>query len=61
MKFNILTLFPDFFHVLKDYGVIGRGIDKKLIEVNTVNIRDFSTDKHKKVDDELFGGVQECL
>ncbi len=56
MKFNILTLFPDFFHVLKDYGVIGRGIDKKLIEVNTVNIRDFSTDKHKKVDDELFGG-----
>ncbi|MDO5018531.1 MAG: tRNA (guanosine(37)-N1)-methyltransferase TrmD [Lagierella massiliensis] len=56
MKFNILTLFPDFFDVLNNYGVIGKGIDKKIIEINKVNIRDFTIDKHKRVDDELFGG-----
>lgn len=56
MKFNILTLFPEFFNLLDDYGVIGRAIERKVIEINKINIRDFSTDKHKRVDDELYGG-----
>lgn len=56
MKIDILTLFPDFFQSLLNYSVIGRAIDKKLLEINCVNIRDFSNDKHKKVDDYPFGG-----
>ncbi|NLW52615.1 MAG: tRNA (guanosine(37)-N1)-methyltransferase TrmD [Tissierellia bacterium] len=56
MKIDILTLFPEAFDFIKNYGVIGKAIDKGLLEVSYINIRDFSTNKHKKVDDELFGG-----
>ncbi len=56
MKIDILTLFPDFFQILLNYSIIGRAIDKKILEINCVNIRDFSNDKHKKVDDYPFGG-----
>lgn len=55
MKFHVLTLFPEMFQIMKE-SVIGRAIDKNLIEVHPVNIRDFSTDKHKKVDDTVYGG-----
>lgn len=55
MKFDILTLFPEMFTSLKE-SIIGRAVDKNLIEINLVNIRDFSKDKHKKVDDTVYGG-----
>lgn len=55
MKFDVLTLFPEMFEPL-NYSIIGRAIDKKLIEINLINIRDFSKNKHKKVDDSPFGG-----
>ena len=55
MKFDILTLFPEMFTSLKE-SIIGRAIDKNLIEINAINIRDFSKDKHKKVDDTVYGG-----
>ena len=55
MKFDILTLFPEMFEPLKQ-SIIGRGIEKELLEINLINIRDFSTDKHKKVDDTIYGG-----
>ena len=55
MKFSILTLFPEMFEIL-DSSIIGRSIEKKLIEIETVNIRDFSKNKHKKVDDTPYGG-----
>lgn len=55
MKFDILTLFPEMFAPLEQ-SVIGRATQKKLIEVNLINIRDFSKDKHKKVDDTPYGG-----
>ena len=55
MKFDILTLFPEMFTSLKEI-IIGRAVDKNLIEINTINIRDFSKDKHKKVDDTVYGG-----
>ena len=55
MKFDILTLFPEMFTSLKE-SIIGRAIDKNLIEINAINIRDFSKDKHKKVDDTIYGG-----
>ena len=55
MKINILTLFPEMFEPLKK-SIIGRACENKLIELNVVNIRDFSEDKHKKVDDTPYGG-----
>lgn len=55
MKFDILTLFPEMFEPLK-HSIIERATKKKLIEINTINIRDFSKDKHKKVDDTPYGG-----
>lgn len=55
MKFDVLTLFPEMFDVLKQ-SIIGRAREKELIDINLVNIRDFSNDKHKKVDDTPYGG-----
>ena len=55
MKFDVLTLFPDMFKSLEE-SIIGRAKEKGLIEINLINIRDFSKDKHKKVDDTPYGG-----
>lgn len=55
MKFDVLTLFPEMFDNLKQ-SIIGRAQEKELIEINTTNIRDFSKNKHKKVDDTPYGG-----
>ena len=55
MKFDVLTLFPEMFSAL-DGSIIGRGKEKGLIDINLINIRDFSKDKHKKVDDTPYGG-----
>ena len=55
MKIDILTLFPEMFEPLR-CSILGRAQQNNLIEINLTNIRDFSTDKHKKVDDTPFGG-----
>ena len=55
MRFDVLTLFPEMFEVLNE-SIIGRAKEKGLINVNLINIRDFSKDKHKKVDDTPYGG-----
>lgn len=55
MRFDVLTLFPEMFEVLNE-SIIGRAREKGLINVNLINIRDFSKDKHKKVDDTPYGG-----
>ena len=55
MKFDVLTLFPEMFGGLNQ-SVIGRAVEKGLIDINLVNIRDFSNNKHKKVDDTPYGG-----
>lgn len=55
MKFDILTLFPEMFEPLSK-SIIGRAVEKDLIDINVVDIRDFSKDKHKKVDDTPYGG-----
>ena len=55
MKFDILTLFPEMFEILNE-SIIGKAKEKSLIEINLINIRDFSKDKHKKVDDTPYGG-----
>jgi len=55
MKFDILTLFPEMFEPLKQ-SIIGRAEENGKIEIEYINIRDFSKDKHKKVDDTPYGG-----
>ena len=55
MKFDVLTLFPEMFDLL-NYSILGKAKEKNLIDVNLINIRDFSKDKHKKVDDTPYGG-----
>ena len=57
MKINILTLFPEMFTAVTG-SILGRAAEKGLLKFNFVNIRDFSQDKHKKVDDYPFGGGQ---
>ncbi|MBH1942404.1 tRNA (guanosine(37)-N1)-methyltransferase TrmD [Mobilitalea sibirica] len=56
MNFHVLTLFPDMVQNGLNTSITGRAIEKGLISVNTVNIRDFSDDKHKRVDDYPYGG-----
>jgi len=56
MKFDVLTLFPEIFNTVMSESIIGRAQENGLVEVNAVNIRDYSKDKHKKVDDYPFGG-----
>ena len=55
MKFDVLTLFPEMFEVLNQ-SILGKAQEKNLIDINLINIRDFSKDKHKKVDDSPYGG-----
>ncbi len=56
MKIDILTLFPDMFNGFINESIIKRAIDFKKVEINIYNIRDYSKDPHKKVDDYGFGG-----
>lgn len=56
MRFDIITLFPDFFQSPLNSGLLGKALTKKLAEVHLLNPRDFTTDKHHKVDDEPYGG-----
>ena len=55
MRIDILTLYPESFEPLKQ-SIIGRAVEKNIIDINLINIRDFSKDKHKKVDDTPYGG-----
>ena len=55
MKFDVLTLFPEMFEPLK-HSIIERASKQNFIDINFINIRDFSKDKHKKVDDTPYGG-----
>lgn len=56
MKFDIVTLFPELINSACSHSIISRALEKRIIEVNTINPRDFSKDKHKKVDDTPYGG-----
>ena len=55
MQFDVLTLFPEMFAPLKT-SILGKAQEKNKISINIINIRDFSKDKHKKVDDTPYGG-----
>ncbi len=55
MEFDVLTLFPEMFDIFKQ-SIIKRAIENNLINLNLIDIRDFSKDKHKHVDDTPYGG-----
>ncbi len=56
MKFDVLTLFPEMIKSCCGCSILKRAIDNSVIEVNTINPRDFTQSKHKKVDDTPYGG-----
>jgi tRNA (guanine37-N1)-methyltransferase len=56
MRFDVITLFPEMFSAIKDEGVIARGIKKSLLSINTWQLRDFSNNKHRNIDDAPYGG-----
>ena len=55
MKFAIITLFPEMLEALK-FGIVGRALQKRLVEVSSINPRDYAEDKNRTVDDSPFGG-----
>lgn len=55
VRIDILTLFPEMFEIF-NHSIIGRAIKNDIIEINTFNIRDYTLDKHRKVDDYPYGG-----
>ena len=56
MKFDIITLFPELIELYSSSSILGRAQKQNVISINTVNPRDFTKDKHKKVDDTPYGG-----
>ena len=71
MKFDIITLFPEMFSAIKEEGVISRAIKNSIISIREWQLRDFSSNKYKNVDDKPYGGgagmvmqvkpIRECL
>lgn len=56
MKFSVISIFPDMITHFIRVGLVSKAIDQGLIQVDVVDLRDFTTDKHRKVDDRPFGG-----
>lgn len=56
MDFNVITIFPSLIKNYSEESILGRGQKKKIIKINSINLRDFTQDKHKSVDDTPYGG-----
>lgn len=56
MRFTVLTLFPGAFRFIEEYSVLGRALRSGLVSLETIDIRDFATDRHGTADDYQFGG-----
>src|SRR2546423_11628119 len=56
ITFDVITIFPEFFKVPFDFGMIRRGREKGLVETRVHDLRDFTSDRHRTVDDRPFGG-----
>jgi tRNA (guanine37-N1)-methyltransferase len=56
MQIDIITIFPEYFESPLKVGLLGKALQKGLLEINLINLRDFCQDKHRVVDDEPFGG-----
>jgi len=56
MKFTVLTIFPEMFNFFREYGIVKRAVDRKKISVEAIDIRDYTTDRHRSTDDRPYGG-----
>ncbi len=56
MRIDILTIFPQIFEPVFQVGVVGQGVRRKCMEIRSLDLRDFTTDRHRTVDDRPFGG-----
>ncbi len=56
LRFDVITLFPEMFRAIKEEGVIARGIKKSLLSINTWQLREFSGNKYRNIDDAPYGG-----
>lgn len=56
MRITIVTIFPEMVEVIKKYGVIARAVERGIVEINVENLRDYTTDRHRTVDDYQYGG-----
>ncbi|MGC2313159.1 MAG: tRNA (guanosine(37)-N1)-methyltransferase TrmD, partial [Candidatus Acidiferrales bacterium] len=56
MRFDLITIFAEFFRGPLDYGIVRRAREAKLIDVAVHDLRDFTRDRHRTVDDRPFGG-----
>jgi tRNA (guanine37-N1)-methyltransferase len=56
INFFVFTIFPQFFSCFKEVGIVSKAIKKGLVNIDTINLRDFTKDKHKSVDDVVYGG-----
>lgn len=56
MKIYIFTIFPEYFECFKNYGIVSKAIKQGKVEIETVNLRDFTKDRHRTVDDVVYGG-----
>ena len=56
MRFDIITIFPEIFSKVFDFGIIRRAVEASLIEIHTHDLRDYTRDRHRQVDDRPFGG-----
>jgi tRNA (guanine37-N1)-methyltransferase len=56
MRFDLITIFPEFFEGPLDHGIVGRALETRLIEVHVQDLRVFTKDRHRTVDDRPFGG-----
>ena len=56
MKFDILTLFPEMIEQACSHSIMKRAVDSGVLNINAINPRDFTLDKHNKVDDTPYGG-----
>jgi len=61
MIFHVLTIFPELFHGFIEHGVVGRAVKRGLLSVKLHNLRDWTSDRHKTVDDRPFGGGEGML
>lgn len=56
MKFGVISLFPEFVESIKDFGVVGRGFKREILQLNSYNPRDYTLDKNGRIDDSPYGG-----
>lgn len=56
MKINFLTIFPRYYAAFQSESIVARALKRKLVEINVIDFRAFATNKHQKVDDQVYGG-----